>query len=412
MDDPSELTMETIAAAYGEEPFRPGSEVGDVSAPIHLSSTFAVPGVDADFSLEDLDPDAGEFVYSRLSNPTRHALETRLAALEGGKHGMAFSSGTSAIFTAILSVVEPGDHLVAGADCYSGTRRMLEEVFDERLDVSVTFVDSRETGAVREAMTDRTSFVWMETPTNPRMDLCDIAAIAEIAAAHDAVYGVDNTFASPCFQRPLELGADLVGHSTTKYLNGHSDSLGGVVITSDDELAESIRFHQQVGIGNVLSPFDSYLVLRGLKTLPGRMRAHAETAGALARFLAAHELVEAVHYPGLESHPQHDLAREQMDGYSGVLSFELAGGIEDAKRFLEALEVCNLAVSLGGVETLIEHPATMTHEPLSPEERAALGISETLIRLSVGLEGLEDLRADLERGLEAVAQSAPVTSDD
>ncbi|AFZ74689.1 trans-sulfuration enzyme family protein [Natronobacterium gregoryi] len=409
---PTDRTLETLAVAAGEEPFRTGSEAGDVTSPLHLSSTFALPGLDSEMSLDDVDPDAGEFVYSRLSNPTRHALEKRLAALEGGEHAMAFSSGTAAIFTTALAVVEPGDHLVAFDDLYAGTRRLLEEVFATRLDVDVSFVDATETENVAAAITDETAFVWMETPTNPGIELCDIAAIAEIADGADATFGVDNTFASSYFQRPLELGADVVAHSTTKYLNGHSDSVGGAVVTDDDALAERLEFLQQVGVGDALSPFDSYLVLRGLKTLHLRMRQHERNAMAIAEFLDDHDRVSAVHYPGLESHPQHDLACEQMDGFGGILSFELEGDIDDAAAFLESLEVFTLAVSVGGVESLIELPAGMTHEPLSEEEREELGITETLIRVSVGVEGTKDLIADLDRGFDAVRRRSAVADGD
>jgi cystathionine beta-lyase/cystathionine gamma-synthase len=411
--DSTGRAFETLAVAAGEEPFRTGSEAGDVTSPLHLASTFALPGLDTELSLDDVDPDAGEFVYSRLSNPTRHALETRLAALEGGDHALAFSSGTAAIFTAILSVVEPGDHVVAFDDLYAGTRRMLEDVFEARLGVDVAFVDATEAASVETAITDETAFVWMETPTNPKLELCDIAAIADLADRAEATFGVDNTFASPFFQRPLELGADVVAHSATKYLNGHSDAVGGAVVTSDDALAERIQFHQQVGVGDMLAPFDSYLVLRGLKTLPMRMRQHERNATAVADYLEAHEAVTDVYYPGLESHPQHELAREQMDGFGGILSFELDGDIDDAAAFLESLEEFTLAVSVGGVESLIELPAGMTHEPLSAAEREELGITDTLIRVSVGVEATADLLADLERGFEALAQRpTPVADDD
>ena len=412
MERDHDRTLETLAVTEGETPFRLGSEAGDVTSPIHLASTFALPGLDADMSLEDIDPDAGEFVYSRLSNPTRHALEQRLAALEGGAHGVAFSSGTAAIFTTLLSSVEPGDHVVAFDDLYAGTKRMLSDVFEARLDVEVSYVDATDPANVEAATTDETAVVWMESPTNPKLDLCDVAAIAEVADAHDATFGVDNTFASPYFQRPLELGADVVAHSATKYLNGHSDAVGGAVVTNDDDLAEEIRFQQQVGTGDMLAPFDSYLVLRGLKTLPMRMRQHEANAMAVAEFLEAREEVSNVYYPGLESHPDHELAREQMDGFGGILSFELEGELEDAKRFVEALEEFTLAVSVGGVESLIELPAMMTHEPLPREEREELGITDTLFRVSVGVEGIEDLVADLERGFEVLEQRTVVADDD
>ncbi|MGM0718495.1 MAG: trans-sulfuration enzyme family protein, partial [Halobacteriota archaeon] len=336
----------------------------------------------------------------------------RLAALEGGDHGLAFSSGTAAIFTTLLSLVEPGDHVVAFDDLYAGTKRMLEGVFEARLGVEVSYVDATDPANVEAATTDGTAVVWMESPTNPTLELCDVAAIAEIADAHGATVGVDNTFASPYFQRPLELGADVVAHSTTKYLSGHSDTVGGAVVTDDDALAEELRFQQQVGTGDMLAPFDSYLTLRGTKTLPLRMRQHERNAMAVAEFLEAHEAVSAVHYPGLESHPDHQLARDQMDGFGGILSFELDGDREDATRFVAALEEFTLAVSVGGVESLIELPAMMTHEPLPREEREALGITDALFRVSVGVEGTDDLLADLERGFEAVERRAVAADGD
>jgi cystathionine beta-lyase/cystathionine gamma-synthase len=396
MDTPARF--DTKAVANGVE-----APTGDVVPPIHLSSTFRLPGVDPEMALDDADPEAGEFLYARLSNPTRHRLERQLADLEGGEHGFAFASGTAAIVTAILTVAEPGDHLVAFDDLYTGTKRMLDELFAGQLGVDVEYVDATEPDNVAAAMRPETSLVWMESPTNPLMHLCDIGAIAEIVADHDAVFGVDNTFASPYFQRPLGLGADLVAHSTTKYLNGHSDGVGGAIVTGDDGLAETVGFLQQVALGNALAPFDSYLLARGLKTLPLRMRQHEANARELAAYLEAHDRVRAVHYPGLESHPQHDLATEQMFGYGGILSFELDGPIEDVVTFLESLETFTLAVSLGGVESLVEHPATMTHEPLGAARRAEIGITDSLIRVSVGVEDIADLLADLERGFDAIA---------
>lgn len=401
MNDRDETRFDTLAVTYGEHA-TPETGTGDVVSPIHLASTFALPGLDTDLSLEDIDPSRGEFVYSRLSNPTRHALEQRLAALEGGETAFAFSSGTAAIASAVLSVVEPGDHLVAFDDLYAGTRRMFEGLIRDQLHVDVEFVDATETDTVADAVTDETAFVWMETPTNPLMGLCDIDAIADISADHGATFGVDNTFASPAVQKPLELGADIVVHSTTKYLNGHSDSVGGAVITEDPTVAEGIEFNQQIALGNMLAPFDSYLVLRGLKTLPLRMERHQSNAQTIAEYLENHPKVEAVYYPGLESHPQYDLAQRQMDGAGGILSFELAGDMESAKAFLEALDRFTLAVSLGGVESLIELPAGMTHEPIPKEERLKIGISDTLIRVSVGIEHVDDLLADLESGFAAI----------
>jgi len=415
-DDHQRSHFDTLAVTYGEEPTPGDPMTGDVVSPIHLASTYALPGLDTEMSLDDLDPDSGDFVYSRLSNPTRHAVEQRLAALEGGEHGFALSSGTAAIFTLALSVLQPGDHVVAFDDLYAGTRRMFEEVLESRLGVDVEFVDATDTEIVADAIDSGTALVWMESPTNPRMNMCDIDAIAELATAADAVFGVDNTFMSPYFQNPLELGADVVAHSTTKYLNGHSDSVGGALVTDDDALAEELAFLQQVGIGDMLAPFDSYLLLRGMKTLPMRMDRHETNAMAVAEFLEGHELVDAVHYPGLDSYPQSDLADKQVSGYGGILSFELAGGIEDAKRFLEALEEFTLAVSVGGVESLVELPAGMTHEPLAREEREALGITDTLVRASVGVEHTADLLADLERGFDAMVEGAafesPPAADD
>ena len=394
--------FETLAVGYGEDPAE--TQRGDVVSPIHLASTFAAPELDTDLSLEEVDPDAGEFVYSRLNNPTRHALERRLAALEGGDHGFAFASGTSAIATALFAAVEPGDHVVAFDDLYAGTRRMLEDLFRDSLGVDVSFVDATDPDNVADAMRPETTFVWMETPTNPLLKLCDIEAIADIADDAGVRFGVDNTFLSPYFQHPLDLGADVVAHSTTKYLNGHSDSLGGALVTSDDAFAEQVGFLQQVGLGNVLAPFDAYLVLRGTKTLSPRMRDHEANALAIAEYLDDHDQVDAVHYPGLDSHPQHDLADAQQSGYGGILSVELAGSIEDAKRFVDALEEFALAVSVGGVESLVELPAAMTHEPIPKAEREQMGITDTLVRISVGIEGVEDLVADLDRGFDAMAR--------
>jgi cystathionine gamma-lyase len=396
--------VETLAVSHGETP-APEEGRGDVVSPIHLASTFALPGLDTGLSLEDVDPDRGEFLYSRLSNPTRHAVEQRLAALEGGTHGFAFASGTAAINTALLATVEPGDHVVAFDDLYAGTRRMLEDLFVERLHVDVSFVDATDAENVASAMREDTRLVWMETPTNPVMKLCDVGAIATIAHEGGALLGVDNTFMGPLCQRPLALGADLVAHSTTKYLNGHSDSVGGALVTDHDDLAESLGFLQQVALGNMLAPFDSYLLLRGTKTLPVRMRQHEANARHIAEYLADHEEVSRVLYPGLESHPQHELACEQLTGFGGVLSFDLDGDLDDVVTFLGHLEEFTLAVSLGGVESLIECPAAMTHEPLAREDREAVGITDTLIRVSVGIEHVDDLVADLDRGFEAVERA-------
>ncbi|WP_128476484.1 trans-sulfuration enzyme family protein [Halorussus pelagicus] len=400
-DGRGDRRFETLSVTYGEEPDPSG--VGDVTSPIHLTSTYAVEGIDMETALEDLDPDADEYLYTRLSNPTRRAVEKRVAALEGGDHAMAFASGTSAIVSTMMAAVEPGDHVVAFEDLYGGTNTMLKELFRDKLNVAVDFVDATDPEEVRAAATDETALLWMETPTNPLLRLCDISEMAAIADDYDALLGVDNTFMGPYFQRPLELGADVVVHSTTKYINGHSDSLGGVAVLSDDAYAEEIGFLQQVGMGNVMAPFDAYMILRGMKTLPLRMRQHETNAAEVAAYLDAHEQVSAVHYPGLDSHPQHDLADDQMDGHGGVLSFELDGDLEAVEHFVAALEQFTLAVSLGGVESLIEHPASMTHSPLPAEERAELGITDSLLRVSVGVEHPKDLIADFERGFEAMS---------
>jgi cystathionine gamma-lyase len=393
--------FETMAVTHAEQPSH-DERAGDVTMPIHLASTYEVGGIDPDVALEDLNPDENQYLYSRLSNPTRHALEKRLAALEGGDHGMAFASGTSAIVATVTASVSPGDHIVAFDDLYGGTKTMFKELFRDRLDVAVDFVDARDTDAVSDAVRDDTALIWMETPTNPLLRLCDIEAIASVAESVGATLGVDNTFLSPYFQRPLKLGADVIVHSTTKYLNGHSDSIGGVAVTSDDELADEIGFLQRVGMGNMLAPFDAFLTLRGLKTLPLRMRQHETNAAEIAAYLDEHDGVSTVYYPGLRSHPQYDLAERQMDGGGGVLSFELDGDLEDVERFVAELDEFALAVSLGGVESLVEHPASMTHSPLMPEEREELGITDSLLRVSVGVEHPKDLIADLESAFEVL----------
>ena len=397
-----ELHRETLAVTHGERGQAPAPGVEDVVVPLHLSSTYSIPDVDPDADLELLDPDAGEYLYSRLSNPTRNALEHRLAALEGADHALAFVSGTAAIAATMTATVRPGDHVVAFEDLYGGTKTMLNRLFADRLDVDVTFVDATDPANVEAAMREETRLLWMETPTNPLMHLCDIEAIAAIADEWGALLGVDNTFLSPYFQTPLSLGADVVVHSTTKYLNGHSDSIGGAVVTNRDDVMDELAFLQRVGMGSMLSPFDSYMTLRGVKTLPLRMRQHEENAMEIARFLESHEKVTRVLYPGLESHPQHELADRQQSGFGGVLSFELDTDLDGTAAFLGHLDEFPLAVSLGGVESLIEHPATMTHSPLAQTERDRLGISNSLLRMSVGVEHVDDLRSDLDAALSAI----------
>ncbi|WP_336359088.1 trans-sulfuration enzyme family protein [Haladaptatus sp. ZSTT2] len=403
--------VETLAVTCGEKAQAGNDHVGDVTVPIHLSSTFAVPGIDPAADLLSLDPDANEYVYSRLSNPTRNAVETRLAALEGGDHAFAFASGTAAIATVAMAALNPGDHVVAFDDLYGGTKAMFTLFLPDKLGVEVSFVDARDTENVRAAMQDNTELIWMETPTNPLLHLCDIESIATVAQEHGALFGVDNTFLSPYFQQPLTLGADVVVHSTTKYLNGHSDSMGGVAITNNPDLADSLKFLQQIGLGNMLSPFDSYLLLRGIKTLPMRMRQHAENAQAVAEFLDNHDLVETVYFPGLASHPQADLARQQMSGPGGVVTAVFNGSLETVEHLVAELDEFTFAVSLGGVESLVEHPASLTHSELSPEERESLGITDTLLRFSVGVEHVDDLIADLDSALRAVEERAVHTAD-
>jgi len=379
------LAFDTLAIHAGQAP---DPTTGAIMTPVYLTSTYAQagPGVHKGFE------------YSRTQNPTRFALQDCLAALEGGRHGLAFASGLAAT-DAVLHLLKAGDHLVASDDLYGGTYRIFDKVF-RPLGIELTQVDLSDPGNLERALRPRTRLVWVESPTNPLLKLVDLAAVAGICRAHRALSVVDNTFATPFFQRPLELGIDLVAHSTTKYLNGHSDVIGGALVLRDDALAERLRFLQNA-VGAVPSPLDSFLVLRGLKTLHLRMARHAENALALARFLEAHPQVERVSYPGLPSHPQHALARRQMTGFGGMLSFLVRGGLPAARALLGAVRVFACAESLGGVESLIEHPAIMTHASIPAEARRALGIEDGLIRISAGVEAVEDLREDLERGLDA-----------
>jgi len=383
------MRFDTRAVHVGEEPNLAPGGTGDVVMPIHLSSTFARAEIDV--------PTAG-YEYSRSGNPTRDGLERRLAALEDGQHGLAFASGLAAETAVVLTLLRPGDHVVLFDDLYGGSRRLFTKVFGEQWGLSLTFVDATDTARVAEALRPETRMIWMETPTNPLLKLCDIEAICELVQDRECLVAVDNTFMTPAFQRPLALGADLVVHSTTKYLNGHSDSVGGAVIVNSDALHERLRFHQNAA-GAVLSPFDSFLVLRGLKTLGVRMRAHQEAALRIAGWLSDRAEVARVIYPGLDSHPQHDLAARQMSGFGGMVSFELIGGLTAARRLLENVRIFALAESLGGVESLIESPALMTHASVPPEARREIGLTDGLVRLSVGIESVEDLLEDLDRAL-------------
>ena len=365
---------------------------GAVMTPIVLASTFAQDGPGG---YKDYD-------YSRAGNPTRTALEGCLAALEGAKHGLAFGSGCGAT-TTILLTLKSGDHVLVGDDVYGGTFRIFDKVL-KQFGVEATFLDMTDPARVREAVRPNTKMIWLETPSNPMLKIFDIAAIADIARASSLALAVDNTFATPALQSPLALGATLVVHSATKYLNGHSDVVGGAVMTSDDAMAERLRFLQK-SVGAVPSPFDCYLVLRGLKTLGVRMRQHARAAETLARFLEGHPQVSRVHYPGLPAHPGHKIATRQMRGFGGMMSLDLRGGLPAATAFLKALQIFVCAESLGGVESLAEHPAIMTHASVPKEARDALGIGDGLIRLSCGLEDIGDLQADLERGFHAAARA-------
>jgi cystathionine gamma-synthase/cystathionine gamma-lyase len=381
--------FETLAVHAGQEP-DPAS--GAVMEPIVLATTFAQP--------EPGKPRG--FEYSRSGNPTRAALERCLAALEGGDRAFAFASGSAAA-TTLLHTLRPGDHVVCGDDVYGGTYRLFTAVM-RPLGIEATFVDLRRQENLEAAITPTTRMVWLESPTNPLLRLVDIRAAAGVVTPKGIPLVVDNTFASPALQRPLDLGATVVLHSTTKYINGHSDVVGGVLVTREGELASRLEFLQNA-IGAVPSPMDCYLVLRGVKTLPIRMQRHGETGAELARRLEGAPGVRRVHYPGLTSHPQHELARRQMRSGGGMMSVELEGGLPEARRFLGALRLFTLAESLGGVESLAEHPALMTHASIPPDVRATLGIGDALVRLSVGLEHVDDLWSDLESALRAARGS-------
>ena len=381
------LRPETLCIHAGQQP---DPIHGAVMTPIVLSSTFAQDGPGG---YKDYD-------YSRAGNPTRTALEGCLAALEGAKHGVAFGSGCAAT-TAILLGLKSGDHVLCGDDVYGGTFRIFDKVM-KQWGLEASFMDMSDPAKVRAALRPNTKLIWLETPSNPMLKIVDIAAVAEIAKKGNAALAVDNTFATPMLQRPLDHGATMVVHSTTKYLNGHSDVVGGAVLTSDAETAEKLHFLQK-SVGGVPSPFDCYMVLRGLKTLGVRMKQHVAGAKAIASHLSRHKQVERVFYPGLTSHKGHEIAARQMKGPGGMISFELAGGLPAATAFLKALRIFVCAESLGGVESLAEHPAIMTHASVPAESRKLLGIGDGLIRLSVGVEDEGDLQDDLERGFQAAA---------
>lgn len=380
-----QFALATLAIHGGQSP---DPSTGAVMPPIYATSTYAQasPGEHQGFE------------YSRTHNPTRFAYERCVAMLEGGSRGFAFASGMAATST-VIELLDAGSHVVAMDDIYGGSFRLFERVRRRTAGLDFSFVDLTDPAALEAAITPKTKMVWIETPTNPMLKIVDIAAVAAIAKRHGLIVVVDNTFASPMLQRPLQLGADIVVHSATKYLNGHSDMVGGMVVVGDNvELAGQMAFLQN-SVGGVQGPFDSFLALRGLKTLPLRMKAHCANALELAQWLQAHPAVEKVIYPGLPSHPQHELAARQMNGFGGIVSIVLKGGFEAAKRFCERTELFTLAESLGGVESLVNHPAVMTHASIPVERRNQLGISDALVRLSVGVEDVADLRADLERAL-------------
>jgi cystathionine beta-lyase/cystathionine gamma-synthase len=383
------MKLSTLCVHAGQQQ---DESTGAVNVPIYATSTYAYKRFAEHRGWE----------YSRTANPTRSALERAMVELEGGTAACAFATGMAAI-DAITDLLECGDHMVAGDDLYGGTHRLLTTITN-RHGIEVTFADATDPESFRDAMKPTTRLVFVESPTNTTMRLVDLRDVAEISHAGGAMLVVDNTFLTPIQQRPLELGADLVVHSTTKYLNGHSDGVGGLLVTREPELG--VRLHTiQNSAGAVMGPFDAYLVLRGLKTLAIRMAAHESNGRALAPLLASSSDIPAVHYPGLDSHPQHALARRQQGGFGGMISFDL-GSYRRARAFCDGVEVFTLAESLGGVESLVCHPATMTHSAVPADERHRLGITDGLVRLSVGIEHIDDLKDDLQRGLAAVARES------
>ena len=378
------MKFATKAIHAGQEP---DPSTGAVMTPIFQTATYVQEGL-------------GEhkgFEYSRTGNPTRKALEACMAALEGGAYGLAFASGMAAE-SAILSLLNSGDHIVSCDDLYGGTYRIFERVL-RRYTVEASYVPAGGSlDAYESAIRPNTKLIWLETPTNPLLGIVDIRAIADMAHRHNLLVVVDNTFASPYFQQPLKLGADIVVHSTTKYINGHSDVIGGAIVLDDEDTYESIKFYQNAA-GGVPSPFDSWLTLRGIKTLAVRMRQHEENARSVAKFLVEHPRVEKVYYPGLSSHPDHELAKRQMSGFGGMVSFQYKGAYTDIVQLVRRFKVFALAESLGGVESLVCHPASMTHGSIPKEIRESRGLTDTLLRLSVGIEDIEDIIADLEQTL-------------
>lgn len=384
------MKKETVVVRSGDSLNRDHLYSKDVVVPIHLSTTN---------TREEIDK-PGRFEYIRSDNPTRNALEYQFARLENARFGIAFASGMAASTALILALLKPGDHIISFNDLYGGTKRLIDKVFNN-FQITASYVDLRKPENILASLRPETRMLWVETPTNPMMYVADIESIARIACEHHLIVVVDNTFLTPYFQNPLELGADIVVHSGTKYFSGHSDVLCGAVMLNDEAMYEKIRFIHNA-TGGVHAPFDSYLVLRGLKTLAVRMQAHEKNAMALARYLENHPKIARVYYPGLPSHPQYALSERQSRGFGGMISFEVKGGEMEVRKLFSGLKLYLLAESLGGVETLIEHPATMTHVSLSKEEQLAAGITDSLVRLSVGIENIDDLMEDMENALKMI----------
>ena len=378
------VKFDTTVVRAGIEP---DPTTGSIVPPIYETATYV---------LEEVGRDKG-FDYTRSTNPTRQVLESNLAHIEGGKYAVCYASGMAAISTC-LQILSSGDHVVCSEDVYGGVTRYFNRVLTPRYGMNFTYVDTSDADIVRQAIRPETKMLWIETPTNPLLKVTDLEAMAVIAEEHDLIYAVDSTFATPVFLRPLEFGADIVMHSTTKYLSGHNQIIGGVVVTDREDIHDDFKFLQKT-IGAVPSPFDCWLTLAGVKTLHLRMARHAENAQKVAEYLEDHSKVASVIYPGLESHPRHEIAKAQMSGYSGMISFELTGGLPAGRAVMNGVELCGLAESLGAVETMITHPATMTHAEVPAEERHTRGLSDGLVRLSVGIEDVEDIIADLDQAL-------------
>ena len=365
----------------------PDPTTGAIVPPIYQTATYVLPEIGRDLG----------FDYTRSANPTREILENNLAAIEGGKFGTCFASGMSAV-DSVLKLLNMGDHVVCSDDVYGGVSRHFNNIL-VNYGLTFTYVDSSNPENVENAITSETKLLWVETPTNPLLKVTDLSAMSKIANDHGILFGVDSTFATPVFLRPFEFGADIVMHSTTKYISGHNQIIGGIIITNDEEIHEKMKFVQKT-IGAVPSPFDCWLTLLGVKTLHLRMKRHASNAQVVAEFLESHPQVEKITYPGLESHPQYAVAKEQMDGFSGMISFELKDGIPAGKTLMNSVKLCSLAESLGAVETMITHPATMTHVDVPEEDRHARGLTDGLVRISVGIEDVDDIIEDLKHALE------------